>query len=416
MFRLDKRNIGRLCFMIWALAASYSTALNGGDFDVFLEAGRKLADGQNIYTPPFVRDLQYYYSVFFALVLIPFSNQVFWTEVFWALLSFGLLYRIWSLFEGSLVSSQCPKNVRRWWSYGSLFFSLQFVLYNIWLLQLTIFLLWAVMESLRLIRQKKNLLGAGLLALAINIKVMPLLILPYLFYRGHFKALGMVLIFFIALLYLPGIFIGYDTNQFLLSEWWRIINPGNKEHLFETGIGTHSLVALLPVYLTDTAGEMDFKRNLLNLNAQTVEWVILSCRLVLLALSLAFLKWPPFKRSQDDLQYTWELAYFCLLIPLLMPHQQKYAFLFALPALSYLLYFLVCAYQLGGLGRYWFCLILLFPAMFFFSPLYGSDVIGNFLFRLTQHYRCLSIACIMFIPLMIYCSPDKLFDSRQNIG
>jgi len=414
MVRQNKQIIARLGFVAWALVASYATALNGGDFDVFLEAGRKLAAGQNIYEPPFVRDLQYYYSVFFALLLIPFSNHVFWTEVLWALLSFGFLYRIYHLFEDLLISTECPDNIRRWWFYGSFFFSLQFILYNIWLLQVTIFLLWAVMESLHLIRKKKDLLGAGLLALAINIKVMPILILPYLFYRGHFKALSMITGLFVLMLYLPALFIGQETNQFLLSEWWRIINPGNKEHLFETGIGTHSLVALLPVYLTDTVGDMDFKRNFLHLEGKTVEVIILISRLLLLALSLVYLKWPPFKKPQDSRHYVWELSYFCMLIPLLLPHQQKYAFLFALPALSYLVYFLIHAKQAGALRPYRFCLVFLLPAMFFFSPFYGSDVIGQFLFRLTQHYRCLTIACMLMIPIMMYCRPDKMVFTTQS--
>ncbi len=409
IFQLRKRPyIFYLLISAVVLVSSISTAFNGGDFDVFLEASRKLVAGENIYAPPFVRGLQYYYSVLFATLLIPFSHQVFWSEVGWALLSYGLLYRSARLFKNWLIPAQCPEKTQQTWALLSVLFALQSILYNIWLLQLTIFLLWCVLEAMNLVQKGKEGLAAGLLALAINIKMMPLLILPYLFYRGYFKCLIQTLVFFIALLYLPALFIGPDTNTFLMHEWWKIINPANKEHLFETGIGTHSLVAFLPVYLTETLGEMPYPRHLINLRPEVVEWVIQLTRMALLALSLLYLKWPPFKRTSDSLQLVWEISFFCLLIPLLMPHQQKYAFLFGLPLLSYLLYFFTVAYYSGVLPRYWVGVLVFAICLFFYSPLYGSDVIGTFLFRLTQHFRCLTWASLFLIPLSLCYSPSVL--------
>ena len=184
IFQLRKRPyIFYLLISAVVLVSSISTAFNGGDFDVFLEASRKLVAGENIYAPPFVRGLQYYYSVLFATLLIPFSHQVFWSEVGWALLSYGLLYRSARLFKNWLIPAQCPEKTQQTWALLSVLFALQSILYNIWLLQLTIFLLWCVLEAMNLVQKGKEGLAAGLLALAINIKMMPLLILPYLFYR-----------------------------------------------------------------------------------------------------------------------------------------------------------------------------------------------------------------------------------------
>ena len=95
-------------------------------------------------------------------------------------------------------------------------------------------------------------------------------VLGFLFYRGYLKAIAISLMTFVVLLFLPGLTLGWDHNVFLLSEWWSIVNPSNKEHMFETDIGTHSLVALIPVYLTDTIGVLPQKRNFMNLNTAKI--------------------------------------------------------------------------------------------------------------------------------------------------
>ena len=63
------------------IALSIVSALDGGDFDVYLDAAIKLNNGDNIYAPPFIKGLQYFYSPLFALVLIPFSWNFLITEL-----------------------------------------------------------------------------------------------------------------------------------------------------------------------------------------------------------------------------------------------------------------------------------------------------------------------------------------------
>ncbi|HVG41584.1 MAG TPA: glycosyltransferase family 87 protein, partial [Chitinophagaceae bacterium] len=371
-------------------------------------AARKLNEGQNIYRPPFINGLQYYYSVFFALLLVPFSTTVFITEIFWSLLSYFLLYRTLILIETYFDFSELSKTQYRIWLLLTSILSVQFILYNVTLIQVTFFLLWAIFESINLLFKGKNVLGGLLLGLAINIKLMPVLLLPYLFYRGYFKALFFTIITFIALLFLPSLFIGNNYNQFLLSEWWTIINPGNTEHMFETGIGTHSLVALIPVYLTETAGDMAYKRNILNLNHQNTEIIINIVRLFIFSLSLLYLRSFPFKRENNKLKSFWEISYFVLMIPLLLPHQQKYAFILAIPMVSYLIYFFITTIHYQKTGGYYFALFLFVVSMLFYSPLYGTDVIGKFLFYFTQHYRFLTFSTLLIIPISLYCSPGRL--------
>ncbi|MEZ4918299.1 MAG: glycosyltransferase family 87 protein [Saprospiraceae bacterium] len=227
--------------IVYVLLTSYLTALDGGDFDVYLEAARKLSIGENIYAPPFIRDLQYFYSVFFALILIPFSKQVFFTEFLWSVGSYMLLYRTYVLVRGYLDFSDFSIKKQRQWTILTVVMALQFILYNVAMIQVTFFLLWAVFETLHLQEKNKYVLAGGLLGLAINIKIMPILMLPYLVYRGHWKTLIVCLATVVLLLFSPALFLGGALNAQLHAAWWSIINPGNSEHVFETGIGLHSI-------------------------------------------------------------------------------------------------------------------------------------------------------------------------------
>lgn len=394
--------------IVIAVISCFISAADGGDFDVYLDAAGKLTNHQNIYQPPFVKGLQYYYSVFFALVLEPFSYAVYIAEVLWLLLSYFLLYRTWVLIEHYFDTSIFSAKKYRYWVMLTVLLALQFIMYNVAMIQVTVFLLWSIFESLQLINNKKPLAAGALLALAINIKIMPILMLTYLFYKGHFKALAATIICNVALLYLPAIFIGVGYNNFLLTEWWAIINPANKEHLYETGIGMHSLTALIPVYFTPTVGEMPYAQNIFDLSAKQVELVLNCTRLFFLSLSLLFFRSLPFKNEENKLKEFWQIAYFVMLIPLLLPHQQKYAFLFTLPMIVYLLYFFLTTYNKIKTLAYTAVFVLFCLAMVFYSPIYGADVIGQFLFRYTQHYRLLTIATLLLIPITLYFSPNRL--------
>lgn len=391
-----------------ALALCVNAAIHGGDFDVYLDAARKLREGRNIYAPPFIHNLQYYYSVFFALLLIPFAGWGWVIRLLWLGASMLMLYRSFVIVRDHLDLQQLPAPRYRLWVVLVCLLSYQFVRYNITMIQVTFFLLWAILEGLIFLEKKKEIYSGSLLGLAINIKVMPLLILPYFFYRGHIIACITAVLSFAALLFLPSLFIGHEFNMGLLESWWGIINPSNKEHLFETDIGTHSLVALLPVYLTDTVGEMPFKRNFLNLEADHIILITQMIRIGLVILSLTYLQHGLFRRSKSKLKILWEASYFILLIPLLLPHQQKYAFLLAMPMTAYLLYYFVSLDQRAHFRQHAWCLVLFGISALFFSPLYGSAIIGRFAFDWTQHYRLLTFAVLFLIPVSLYCSPRRL--------
>lgn len=409
-FKTDfsKSKLLLILLIVIAVVTSFISVTDGGDFDVYLNAAEKLNNRQNIYGPPFIKGgLQYYYSVLFALLLAPFTNFIFITEFIWLLLSYYWLYRIWQLSVRYFQPVQLSQKSVKIWYLLVFLLALQFIMYNVSVIQVTFFLLWAILESMALIEKRKHISAGLLLALAINIKIMPLVVLPYLFYRGHIKALVTAGVFTVLFLFVPALFIGADYNNFLLEQWWLTINPQNKEHMLETDIGPHSLAALVPVYITETVGDIPFRRHFLSLSRETAGVVLNVSRLLLLGLSLFYLKSKPFSKEENLLKKFRELSYFLLLVPLLLPHQQKYAFLFAIPMVMYILYFFLLTRGTKG-WLHTSMLVCFILTQLFFSPLYGSDIIGRFLFRWTQHFRLLTIATLLLIPVSLYCNPDRL--------
>ena len=167
---------------ILAIYYAFKCAHEGHDFQVFVYAGGKLIHGQNIYYPPFVQNLQYYYSPLFALLLSPFSNlPIIIPQVIWILISYVLLYRIWILSTAYFDTSALTAKQKILWLLITVFLSIRFILVDIGYVQMTIFLLWATLESMQLISNGKWIWGAALLALAINIKLLPLAFVVYLF-------------------------------------------------------------------------------------------------------------------------------------------------------------------------------------------------------------------------------------------
>lgn len=396
-----------------AVVFCISRALKGGaDFDVFLQAGQKLVHHQDIYRPPFLNDLQYYNGPLFALLLAPFSFlPPFVPKFLWLIASTAMLYRTWRLFERYLDSKKLtPRSYAAWWVISVLLVS-RFIGDNYNLVQLTIFILWATFEGLDLIGRKRAMAGSALLAVAINVKLLPLLFVPYLLYRREFKAFTYTCLFSILVLLIPALFLGFSYNTWLLKQWWSVIDPSNRVNMIEAGNGTHSLVALIPVFLTETTGKLAQKRNLVNLSYDQVCVVVNAARVVLAGLTLFFLHTLPLKKPPGKAHQFREIAYLCLVTPLLFPHQQKYAFLYMLPAICYAMFWLVRKEE-GDCKRvtslhYAMALVLFIAAMLLSAPI-GADVIGPRLFDLVQHYRFLTFGALAIIPALALCNPDVL--------
>lgn len=396
-------------------------ALGNGDFKVFLEAAKLIRNGENPYNKwIFVSEgnyCLYFYSPLWAVLLIPFSYLPnFIPNIIWLSANIFFLYRIYQLLKRFVELNSITRRQLHWILLLCIIMSLRFIQYNFGMIQMTIFLLWGVLESLRLIQDKKVVYGGILLALIINIKILPIVILPYLLYRSYIKGFVYTLIFSIVFLFLPILYTGWSTNNFLLTEWWSVINPANPEHLVETDLGPHSLTALVPTLLSETLGKISIPRNIFNLSENTATYALNITRLLLIILTLFFVKWPPFIHARNKLFQLRELAYIVLLIPLIFPHQQKYAFVLAIPALFYLSHFIIINLPLRRVvmtGIRWYTLMTIMCLSFILMTLSTDGLIGREFNNITQHFKTITWGALLLIFALLLASPKITLKTNE---
>jgi|TARA_B110000503_G_scaffold93211_1_gene140584 hypothetical protein len=93
---------------------------------------------------------------------------------------------------------------------------------------------------------------------------------------------------------------------------------------------------------------------------------------------------------------------------MIFPQQQKYAFLFTLPAISYLVYYQIINWQKEKTWFEKFGFGILCVLLIAFTPLIGSDAIGRGNYDLFHHYRLLGISTLLLIPFLIAYRPSKI--------
>ncbi len=232
--------------------------------------------------------------------------------------------------------------VRRWFFVLVFFGSLRFLKSNVHLGQTTILLLFLSLEALHLDKQNKSSLAALLLSLAINIKLLPAVLLPYWFYRARWKSAIFTTLLVMVLWLLPITWLGADRVGSLMQSYAELINPAQERHILDVEeTSFHGLSTLLSTLFSSQAHEhngQSWKRNIADCSLETLSAIILGVRLFFILFTLYFLRTLPFRSATSSLHRIWELSYLMLIIPLIAPHQQHYTFLFALPAIAYVGY------------------------------------------------------------------------------
>ncbi len=389
-----------------------ANAHNDNDLRIFMAASRDLIDGESIYLIKYKEWFHYYYSVLFALLMYPLALLPdYIATTVWMAANMYFAWRTWKIICSFLPVESLDPKLLRLFSFIVFVFMLRFITDNLRYGQMTIFILYLALEGINQIQNKRNVLGGSLIALSINIKLLPIVLLPYLLYRGQYKATIYALIAFFVFLILPGLFIGYDYHFALLQDRWNLLNPSNPEHLLDVSERSfHSITTLLATLLLENAGNvhsMDLKRNIMNLSAEHLGMVINIARVIFIGATLYFLKAAPFKVEKDRVQVLYELSYILLVIPLIFPHQQQYAFYFAFPAVTYLVYYFVQSF----FNNEWKKPALGYGvmALFFMGYLLMSStfILGEFR-SYYDHYKVLTYGVFILIGLLAYCRPQGL--------
>ncbi|MHB8206718.1 hypothetical protein, partial [Mucilaginibacter sp.] len=120
---------------------------------------------------------------------------------------------------------------------------------------------------------------------------------------------------------------------------------------------------------------------------------------------LVFLNSKPFKSITSSVKQFWEMSYLFIVIPLIYPHQQQYAFVYISPAFIYLTWYFIKNWAVIKLKLNFLPWFLLAIIGFNFTPLIGRDVITSYFFEVLLYLRILPIAVIALIPVLWLCKP-----------
>jgi hypothetical protein len=394
-----------------------SEARINGDFDIFMSASSDLLKGKNIYAETYKEWYHYYYSVFFSLILSPFTFlPLYFVKVLWLIANVFFVYRIWKIITSLLPLDLLSKKVRTIFVVLALLFVIKFLRDNFHVAQVTILILFLSLEGLRFIWNDKPFLGALLIALGIDIKLLPLVFLPYLMYRREWKALFFCVVILVILALTPALIVGFEYNQFLLAERWKLLNPSNTAHVLDTSERSfHSLTTVLATLLVENTGDhlaLPIKRNIADISLDQLARIILIFRLFFVGFTLYFLRSFPFQKMYNPVQRLYEVSYICLIIPLIFPHQQHYAFFFVFPASTYVLHYLILNYYCIDpssnkqifLRKKWAFTI---STVIVFLLLNSHFILGTFN-TYYDHFKTLTYGVLFLLILLTFFTPKKL--------
>lgn len=307
-----------------------------------MSASKDLFEGIDIYASRYKIDYHYYYSLLFAMAIYPlhYLGQ-YWSSFFWLLLSIMAFHRTWSIFGEYFPAFKIPK-------WGSVFyiisflFALRFVRDNIHVGQITILIFYLTIEGLHQIQHGNNWKGVWLLALGINIKLLPIVFIPYLVIKGKYKVARNILLVCVLLLIIPVFIIGWEGYSSQMTSFWKLTNPTKNIHILDVDERSfHSLTTLLStLFYADTADPytLEIRRYIVSLPLESVKWVIHVGRFIIASSVFLIVKPPLFQSDKNNFPTFQEWAYLLLIIPLIFPHQQHYAFYFSIPAFMVLLH------------------------------------------------------------------------------
>ncbi len=315
------------------------------DFRIFVWSSKMILKGAPLYDTPIdgkpLSVLYYYYSPLFSVLLAPFvlllGNLIF---PLWKLLSLIFFYKIWKMITRYLPKNKLSRKEYNIWVLFSLLFIGFFIYKEFHNVQVTIFIFFITLYGLDLIIFKKKIFwGVALLALAINIKILPVVFIPYFIWRKEWLVCLLIPVFLGVYWFLPSIFIGWDYNLELLQEYFKIINPLNSTNIVDLNTKDNSgISALFSAYLTDIIFfnfPFELKRHILLLEKHQLALVSNITRFVLISSTIFFIGIKPFQKEKNKVLLINEIGFIFLLIPLIFPQQRIYAFILFIITASY---------------------------------------------------------------------------------
>lgn len=386
-----------LAYALWMLSLKNRDTGGFDDFNVFYHAGKRLLNGENIYGEPHHYNLKYFYSVLFAAWMSSMQGiGIVAAKWIWFVLNFILLFR--TLF---ILKEIIPEGTK-----GRLliFFVLMLIMAKIILInyvsnQITIVILWTVLEAYVQLKKDKHILAATIICLGINIKILPVVVVPYMIYmakdrwRFLFAGIGFLLIY----TFLPALMFGWNYNAMLLGEWAKTLNPVSDIHVMQTyEYGILDISSLITKFLSDEPVYLEPKLNVASWSKTQLFLLTNAVRVLCLtgAIYLALKVRKPIAGVSHQLIV---LAAFMALAPLCFPHQREYSYLFYSP-----LWLVIMIVSLSL--RKWsawltFAILVVFSGLLTWVDFVGRDMVDvfNFYRIITMGMFCMYVYYIYFI-------------------
>ncbi len=422
---LEIKTINLFLFLLTLAIIIERAFIIGHDVNVYLFASKQILNGEDIYSGnPYNF---YLYSPLFALILSPLSFlNMNVARVFFALLNLFLTLRMWQiLLKLTRQSVSLTNRQIKLWNLFVFVISIGFLMHNINLGQITILILWLTIESLYQVLFKKRLwLGAILLVMGINIKIIPLLALFYIFVKGRFKASFLVGGFVVISLFLPSVFIGFNYNNTLLENWAQTINPGKEKYVFENNGGTQSLNAVLPAYFYDFNDRQEapagLPRLIYSVDYHVLVVVLQGLRLLFVGIMVWVVLMQNRKKNPNSLFFLHQLGLLGLTTAIIFPHQQKYAMLYFVPAGAYMILFILgVVYNLSQTSVKLKLTAFFAALLMWILATMGRDVYGDLMVNISDYYHFVGVNNLIFFVFLLCIQPEtilKIFDKPANLS
>lgn len=386
-----------LAYALWMLSLKNRDTGGFDDFNVFYHAGKRLLNGENIYGEPHHYNLKYFYSVLFAAWMSSMQGiGIIAAKWVWFTVNFILLFRTLFILKGLI-----PEGTK-----GRLliFFVLMLIMSKIILInyvsnQITIVILWTVLEAYVQLKNGRTFLAAAIICLGINIKILPVVVVPYMIFvsterwRFLFAGVGFLLLYTFS----PALLFGWNYNWMLLGEWAKTLNPVSDIHVMQTyEYGILDISSLITKFLSDEPVYLEPKLNIASWSKAQLFLLTNAVRVLCLS-GAVYLAIKVRKPIAGASHHVIVLAAFMALAPLCFPHQREYSYLFYSP-----LWLVIMIISLSL--KQWttwltFAVLVLFSGLLTWVDFVGRDMVDvfNFYRIITMGMFCMFVYYIYFI-------------------
>ena len=387
------------------------------DLFVYLQASAELFSNKNIYNELYGNPAMLFYfgNPIFTSLLYPFSKiPILLATTIWKLLSLLSLLRIIFIIDEWVFKPNLKMNSNLNAIAILCLSSIYYIYSNLHLIQMTIIILFLSLESLNQIFKRNNeIVGGTLLSLALAIKLTPIVFIPYLLFKQKWKTVIALGISILLLIVLPSVFLGWDQNLAMWSNWLEALTPEKEEWaIFDmNNRKNHGLSALLSTLfiaeIEDNVVDLTHRRHLIDLGYDTVKYLIYAARIIIILFTFYFLRRET-NSVDSKLKLWWQWSYLFLIITLFFPQQRLYNFIFLMPALGYLTLFQLKQYERIkkiSASNIWFLICII---------TFNLELILGVYRKFYWYHKSTTYATIVLLILLALSLPHKLLEHENK--